>query len=132
MIPKLPARVQRQIWINGSATDSGVAIPFDAHEVMLGLEAAAFRKVANSVFDGGHDYNELAIGAGILPTWLDGSADRSILVTVSSVDFETWLAELGIVPEDALLMQEDLMSVLREVQATLLSSVGAPSPSTMH
>lgn len=120
---KLPARVQPQLWINDGAIDTGALIKFDAHQALLELDAATFRRAAGEIFRGGHDYDEIAIGAGIVDAWLKGSLENTICVTIDADDFGHWLHAVGLTDVDALVMSDDRLLELR----TAAGFVAAPA-----
>jgi hypothetical protein len=123
--PRLPAAVQPQIWVNDNAVDSGSSIAFDAHDAMLGTRAANFRRMAEEILRGiGHDYDDLALDAGVIGAWLNGSEHATFYVTVDEHDFRDWLEALDITEEEALEMNDELLQQIREKAA---AGVEAPS-----
>jgi hypothetical protein len=121
--PRLPATVQPQIWVNNNAVDSGGSIAFDAHDAMLGARAANFSRMAEEILRGiGHDYDDLALDAGVID--VAGSEHGTFYVTVDEHDFREWLAALDITEEEALEMTDELLQQIREKAAT---GVDAPS-----
>jgi hypothetical protein len=112
----LPARVQPQLWVNDNAMNSGPSIKFDASRQMLKLNALQFRSIAEEILiDNGHDYEDLALNAGIadIDEWLAKNAEGTILVTIEDYDFTDWLKRLGVTEQKGFSMTEELLETIR-------------------
>lgn len=113
MTHRLPARVQPQIWVKNNAVDAGEVIRFDAHDQMLALDPGTFSEIAADILGGGHNYDELVIGAGLVDGWLSGSDQATFLATVDAEDFEEWLLNLGLNREAASAVTEAQLIEIR-------------------
>ena len=111
---RLPARFQPQVWIKDVANSVGESTGFDAQEALLAQRAPVFRRIAQEILRGGHDYDELAIDAGVTGDWLKPESDRTLHVDVDEDDFRAWLEAAGLSEEEAFSMEEDRLSVLRD------------------
>ena len=111
----LPARVQPQLWINDNAVDTGASIDFDAAAPLVGLRANQFSRAAQEILADRHDYDDLAIDAGVVEDWLSKNEEGTICVTVERYDFEEWLEKVGLTAEEAVEMTDERLAELRAV-----------------
>lgn len=111
---ELPASVQPQVWVDDHAIDSGEAIHFDAQLAMINLRASLFARYADEILnDRGHDYDDLAINAGVIQEWLDENDEATFLVTVDKQDFVHWLESVGVTELEAVRMTAERLEELR-------------------
>jgi hypothetical protein len=122
---RLPARVQPQLWVNDNAVDAGSSIRFDAHDVVIGLSADLFARVASEILvHNGHDYDEVALNAGVIDGWLAGNREATFYVDVEDYDFTDWLETIGLTSDQALDMTDELLAEVRE---RLQNEVASPA-----
>lgn len=111
---KLPATVWPQIWKNDNAVDADSPINFDAHDSMLKLNASTFNRTAQVVLSGrGHDYDDVALKAGVIDQWLSGSKNATFYVDVDTEDFRKWLEFVGLTEDEAVAMDDAAIEDLR-------------------
>jgi hypothetical protein len=104
---RLPAQVQPQLWINENATDIGLPIHFDAHDALLSLNAKDFSRAATEILKGrGHDYDDIALAAGVIDGWLAGHTDATFRVEIDEYDFRDWLESIDLSEVEATSMND--------------------------
>lgn len=102
------------MWIDDRATDAGAPIFFDAHDAMLDMSAEEFSNVSREILNGrGHDYDEVALKAGVVDRWLSGSDNATFLVDINADQFAAWLDSIGLSPTAAISMTKDQIDVLK-------------------
>lgn len=126
---KLPATVWPQIWQNDNAVDADSPIKFDAHDSMLELSAFTFNRTAQEVLSGrGHDYDDVALKAGVIDEWLSGSENATFYVDIDAEEFREWLEYVGLTEDEAVAMDDAAIEELRaRAQATNTSVPGGPT-----
>jgi hypothetical protein len=126
---KLPALMWPQIWRNDYAVDADSPIKFDAHDSMLELSAFAFSRTAQEVLSGrGHDYDDIALKAGVIDDWLSGRNNATFYVDIDAEEFRQWLEYVGLTEDEAVAMDEAAIEELRaRVQAPNNSVPGCPA-----
>lgn len=116
----LSATVWPQIWVRDTATDAGSPIKFDAHAAMLELDAKTFARAADEIiYSRGHDYDEVALKAGVIDKWLAGSEEATFYVDIDGDEYLDWLESLNLTEEEALSMDAAGMQALKERVVTL-------------
>lgn len=114
---RLHAKVQPQLWVRDMATDAGPTINFDAHDAMLSLNAAVFARVADEVLNRrGHDYDDVALNAGVIDDWLAGSKEATFYADIDKDDFSDWLDSIELSEEEAVDMDD---ATLQDLKARL-------------
>lgn len=113
---RLPATVQRQLWVDDNATDIGDIIHFDAEEALIKGDFRLFNKTVKEIMNGGHDFDDVTIAAGIqeLDDWLKAPVESTFRTVIEKEDFLEWFSDLGFSEEEALSMTPEVFEILRD------------------